>query len=254
MWRTLFGRIIYQSPSGILVYQNLGYRWLTFGNEILQTLMNRRHPEYPALRYITPLVQMVLNRPGDCCILGLGGAGVAHALYPALNNSRIVAVDNSAEVIDIAARFFNTQRLPHFTMVHQSAANYVHASSAVYQHLVVDLHDAKDFPNECNHDAFFAHCKSRLLPGGVLAVNLLNVQNKKEVFQRIQTNFKDCTLTIPIQKTANTIIFAFNLLEPKDFLTTIQQAHFIQNLIWDPFWGYIGQVKSSDDHLQVSIE
>src|SRR5436189_600067 len=98
LWKTSLGLCLYESHSGYRVYQNAWYRWLTMGNRVLQTLINRRHPERGGLEYVTPLIQMTRAFPGDCCLLGLGGAGVAHALFPVLPNFRMIAVDNSQEI------------------------------------------------------------------------------------------------------------------------------------------------------------
>ena len=241
MLKTNFRRCIYQSPSGFRVYQNACYRWLTFGNTFLQTLIHRRHPERAGLEYIRPLVQMVRTFPGDCCLLGLGGAGIAHALTPFLTDSRMIAVDNSEDVIDIAARYFMTDDIPHLTTVHQSADEFVQSTTAVYQHILVDLHDANDFPLACNNDAFFAHCKALLKPEGILTVNLLHLHKSVDLFQRIRQQFDQCTIVVPVKGTTNTLVFAFNRSGSADFLPIIQQINFLKNVIWDEAWGLVGQ-------------
>ncbi len=237
MLKTTFGRCIYESPSGFKVYQNACYRWLTFGNNILQTLIHRRHPGRTGLEYTRPMVQMVRAFPGDCCLLGLGGAGIAHALA----DSRIVAVDHSADVIDIAGRYFMTDDIPHLTTVHQNAVEFVQSTTAVYQHILVDLHDAHEFPLACNNDIFFARCKALLKPEGVLAVNLIHLQKNVELFQRIRQQFLQCTLVVPVKGTTNTLVFAFNRFGSTGFLNHIQQIHFVKHLIWDQAWGFVGQ-------------
>ena len=237
MLKTTFGRCIYESPSGFKVYQNTCYRWLTFGNTILQTLIHRTHPGRAGLKYILPLVHMVKAFPGDCCLLGLGGAGIAHALA----DSRMIAVDNSKDVIDIAARYFMTDDIPHLTTVHQNAVEFVQSTTVVYQHILVDLHDANDFPLACNNDAFFAHCKALLKPKGIMAVNLSHIQENMELFQRIRQQFDQCTIVVPVKGTTNTLVFAFNGSGSADFLTKIHQMPFLKKPIWSQMWGLVAQ-------------
>ncbi len=242
MLKTTFGQCLFESSSGLRVYQNAWYRWLTFGNNILQSVINRRHPENAGLKYIIPLTQMVLAFPGDCCLLGLGGAGVAHTLYPALSTSRVVAVDSCLEVINIARQYFMTSRILNLTTVHLQASTFVQSPSASYQHLIIDLHNGNDYPIECNNDAFFTDCKAMLNPEGILAINLINIKDKIQLLQRIRTIFNHYTLIVPIKGTTNTLIFAFNLLPSDLFLKRIEKMKWIKNLVWDTTCGLIGQL------------
>lgn len=105
MWKTKFGKCIYISPSGYKVYQNLLYRWLTLGSEAWQTVINRYIPRRPGLHYLQMLTLMARKYPNDCCLLGLGGAGIAHLLGAQKTIRSIVAVESSEEVIQIAKKF-----------------------------------------------------------------------------------------------------------------------------------------------------
>lgn len=246
MWKTRFGRCIYESPLGIKVHQNLFYRWLTFGGGILQTLMNRRHPERSGLQYIEPLRQMVFSFPGDICLLGIGGAGVARALCPVLKQFGMVAVDNNQEVISIAKKYFNAADINNLMMLHENACKYVQFSKERFQHLIVDLHDSFDYPVECSNAWFFEHCRRLLKPQGFLAINLINIHEKRSLFQLIRAEFNDCTLVIPIKGLANCIVFAGNMSSLREFLDKIQNLKFISQLFWDEVWGYMALSSSAN--------
>ena len=110
-WKTLIGSCIHQSSNGIEVHQNYLYRWLTFGKNDLQTLIHRHHLSTPGLPYLTPLTLAARVHPADCCLLGLGGAGVAHALAPWLSDSMMHAVENNLDIIHVAYTFFMTNQL-----------------------------------------------------------------------------------------------------------------------------------------------
>ena len=243
MWKTYIGRCIYESPSGFQVWQNIGYRWLTFDDNVYQTLINRHYPGRGGLEYIEPLTRMVHAFPGDCCLLGLGGASVAHALFPALAHVLIDAVENNLEVINIATRYFKIARVQNLNIIHQNAEDFIQITASVYQHLLVDLYHSESYPAECNNEDFFAHCKARLLPEGIMAVNLINIHEKLELFQYIRHQFNHCTLLVPVKGTSNTIVFAFNMPNSHLFLEKIQSIRLMDKLFWDSVWGCVGQFK-----------
>lgn len=152
-WFTKFGTCIFTSPSGYKVYENFFYRWLTLDSSVLQTVINKRSPHKPILYYLPALTLMARNYPKECCLLGLGGAGAVQMLssYPL----SITAVDNSAEIIEIAQTYFMINKAPQLQIVHQSGELYLEQCTTQYDHLLVDLYNAQSFPPECNNEHFF---------------------------------------------------------------------------------------------------
>ena len=104
-WKTIFGKCIYQHPNNdIKVFDNYFYRWLTFSNPFIQTLISKTKPHESQLQYIHPLTLATRDNLGDTCILGLGGGGLVHFLQNA--NINITAVEVNKEVIEIANKYF----------------------------------------------------------------------------------------------------------------------------------------------------
>ncbi len=136
MWKTKFGKCIFTSPSGYKVYQNFFYRWLTLGSNALQTMINRCAPEKPVLHYLPALTLTARHYPEDSCLLGLGGAGVAHLLAAKQPHLSLTAIDSSQEVIDIAKQFFMVERIAGLTIAFYNAANYVEECSLSYLSLI----------------------------------------------------------------------------------------------------------------------
>lgn len=157
-WKTLAGRCIHHGLNGTKVEQNMVYRWLTLGSDAIQTLINRRHPERSGLKYIQPLTMAARAAPGLSCLLGLGGAGVAHALTPWFSDSQLDTVESSLAVIEIAEAYFMTDQINHLNIIHQDAFLFVQHTEAQYQHVMVDLFNAHAFPEHCNNADFFKHC------------------------------------------------------------------------------------------------
>ncbi|HAT8180148.1 TPA: hypothetical protein JA361_11960 [Legionella pneumophila] len=240
MWKTKFGKCIYISPSGYKVYQNLLYRWLTLGSEAWQTVINRYIPHRPGLHYLQILTLMARKFPNDCCLLGLGGAGIAHLLSAQKTMHSIVAVETSEEVIQIAKQFFMTDLIPNFTIIHQSAQDFVRENKNVFQHLILDLYDATHFPDECHSMDFFIHCRKQLTDDGFLAVNLANAQEQWELVQLIKKQFPS-NIIIPIKKCANIVVIASKNDNKDFFIKQVKNTNEIKKIAWVKDWGYIAE-------------
>ncbi len=241
MWKTKFGRCIYQSPSGYKVYQNCFYRWLTLGSPALQTMISRRTPQKPILYYLPVLTLMARHYPGSACLLGLGGGGVPLMLSHNPAVPLLVAVDNSEEVIEIAKRFFNVDKLKNLHIIQENARDFLAQSKTQFSHLMVDLYDAHRFPSECNNELFFSHCKNNIADHGFLAVNLANWQEQWPLFQLVKKYFKH-TLVIPVQKSANMVIIASNESSKELFLQQIEKTGELKRILWTESWEFVGEM------------
>ncbi|WP_028389518.1 spermidine synthase [Legionella fairfieldensis] len=243
MWKTRAGQCIYQSSTGIRVFQNLFFRWLQFDSTALQTVLNRYFPHRPGLHYLAPLVLPVKLNPADCCMLGLGGGGAAHALSPLLTNFQLTIVEASAEVIDVARRYFMIDQLKTLNLIHQDANLFVQQCKKQFQYILVDLFNADSFPAHCNTDTFFSNCKRLLKPGGLLVVNLANKNEQWPVFKLVEKQFPDSTIVLPVPDCSNMIIFAQNGLISA-FLAQLKTHKIMSQLMWDSKWKYIAQFKT----------
>lgn len=241
-WKTFAGRCIYNGSEGIRVYENFLYRWLRFDSKALQTLINRYFPARPELNYIKPLMVMAKQKPGNCCILGLGGAGVVHALAFPLHNYRITVVENNAEVIAVAARFFMSGKFTNVEIIHQDAEQFVQQTPAKFSHVLVDLFNADNFPENCNNEAFFARCRGLLTDDGTLAVNLANSFEQKPIFNLIRQQFCRNTIVLPVKKSANIIILASNHQRSSELADFLMQDKLLKKLSWHSEWGYVGEM------------
>ncbi|HAU3486327.1 TPA: hypothetical protein F7027_04875 [Legionella pneumophila] len=240
MWKTKFGKCIYISPSGYKVYQNLLYRWLTLGSEAWQTVINRYIPRRPGLHYLQMLTLMARKYPNDCCLLGLGGAGIAHLLGAQKTIRSIVAVESSEEVIQIAKKFFMTDLIPHFTITHQNARDFVCENKKTFQHMLLDLYDATHFPDECHSMDFFIHCKKQLTNDGFLAVNLANSQEQWALVQLIKKQFPS-NIIIPIKKCANIVVIVSKNDNKDLFIKQVRNTNEIKKISWVKDWGYVAE-------------
>lgn len=244
MWKTFAGRCIYQSPQGTRVLENPLFRWLQFDSKALQTVLNRYAPHRPELNYIKYLIQAVQLKPQRCCMLGLGGGGTAHTLSPALKNSKLTIIENSAEVIELAERYFMIDRLNNLNIIHEEASLFLSQCSAKFENLLIDLFTAHNFPSQCNNEEFFARCKQVLTNEGVVAVNLANSREHLPLFQLIQKQFSRSTLVVPVPYSANLIVFAQNSSTIDPLIETFKETGQIKGLSWNSSWGYVAELKA----------
>ena len=242
MWKTLGGRCIYQAPNGAKVHQNYIYRWLTLNSDALQTLINRRSPQNPELGYIHQMAFAVRERPADCCLLGLGGAGVAHALMPYLKNSTLLVVENNPEVISIATDYFMSDRLKNLSIIKQDANLFVQQCNTRYQHLMVDLYESHAFPAHCSTPDFFLGCRNLLLHDGILALNLTNLQEQWSLFRQVREIFCQRTVSLPVKGSANMIVLACNSSSVAPLLDLLTKSQRLKELKWDARWGCIARI------------
>lgn len=237
--QTRWGKTIYATNDGIQVRQNWWYRWLMFGESALHSCIHRHYPERPVLEYIDPFTTMAREQPGKTCLLGLGGAAVAHRLGAVSSQMPMDIVEINPDIIQIAHRYFMLDRLPHVT-VHQADANvFLQQTAATYQHILIDLFDHHQFPSHCHHAAFFEACWQRLLPQGVLAINIANATDHDSLLHLIRHYFHTNTLALPVKRTANLVILAFKTPGVTDYLLQWQQQDRLNQHIWDPHWGWL---------------
>ena len=236
------GRCIHETENGIKVYQNPFYRWLTFGSPAIQTLINRRHLERPGLSYIHYLKIAICAKPGDGCLLGLGGAGIAHAVAPYIGDSPLLAVEHDAHVIKVADNFFMSNQLKNLTVLHQDAEKFVRETKTSFQHLIVDLYGADAFPNHCNTPAFFDSCRGLLDAEGVLAVNIANSSEHKPILEHIKSGFSSHTVLLPVKGTNNLIILACKGPTINLLLDLIIKNNRLKKLTWDAQWGCVAEL------------
>lgn len=240
MWKIKFGKCIYVSPSGYKVYQNLLYRWLTLGSEAWQTVINRYRPHKPGLHYLQILTLMARKFPNNCCLLGLGGAGIPHFLSAKNPLQSIVTVESSEEVIQIAKQFFMTDLIPNLTIIHQNAKDFVYENKNTFQHLILDLYDATHFPDECHSADFFTHCNEQLTDDGFIAINLANAQEQWPLIQLIKKQFPS-NIIIPIKKCANLVVIASKNSNKELFINQVKSTGEIKKIAWVKDWGYVAK-------------
>lgn len=243
LWKTLGGRCLQRTANGACVFDNILFRWLTLDSSALQTVLNKSNPQKPGLNYINALIFMAREKPGSSCMMGLGGAAIAHALSRYMKGFRICAVEQSEEIIELAAQYFMTARIPNLDIIHEEASVFARNSPRQFKHVMIDLFNAESFPASCCNEAFFADCKRLLVPGGFLAVNLANRDEQRPIFEMIRKKFS-ALVAIPVKNCANLIIIACEDGQIMPLLDIFKQSKQLKNLTWDEAWGCVAEFRT----------
>jgi spermidine synthase len=232
-----FGKLLY-SKNYIQVWQNLGYRWLTFGNDTLQTLINRYQPEVPQLFYMKFIVELIQARPGETCLLGLGGGGLVHSLSNYLRSYALTAVEFDEEVIAVAQQYFDLEKYNFLRVICSDAAQFIYHSQELYSYIIIDLFDANSFPSNCKNEAFISACKKSLSMDGILIINLPNSGDQWQVYNLVKKVFAQSTLIVVLKKSNNILILANRHFPVIEILGKFTQKKWYHTIAWDPLWGY----------------
>jgi len=242
MRKTWFGTCIYQSDTGAKVHQNFFYRWLTLGGEELHSMINRRNPHLILLNYIHQLIFAVQEHPSEYCLLGLGGAGVIHALEGHSHQIKSVAVENNADIITIANSYFYTKSIKNLHIIQQDAAHYVQTCHRKFGHVLVDLFGKESFPAQCNTQEFFNHCKQLLLPNGFLAVNITDLKEESSILKHIRHTFSNKIVLLPVKRARNVIALCCNTDSLGYLIDMLTSSSHVKALSWDTNLGCIAHL------------
>ena len=212
MWQTAFGKIIARYATCLQVHENIFYRWITYNSDIIQTLLYKRNPAKPTLRYHTMLTYNARQRPGNTALLGLGGGAIAHQLCNTNFTGKLTIIEKQAEIISIAKKYFFLDRIKNkITLQHMDANNWVtSAITEKFDHILVDLADATHIPPKICNTQFFTDCKQKLTQQGIISINLNNTQDNINLIQAIHHLFNGATSILPVKSSNNHIMIAYN--------------------------------------------
>jgi len=182
--------------SDIVISEERGVRYLHFGSPWVQGAMRIARPWALELEYTRELMLPLLLRrerrwPASVLQAGLGAASITRFLQRFRPEARLTAVEILPEVVQAArASFRLPEESPRLRIVIGDARDYMVTARARFDLIVVDGFDAKGRAGPLDSVAFYADCRARLAPRGILAVNLLtrrrsaapSVQRLREVF------------------------------------------------------------------------
>jgi len=160
----------------IEVFDDGKSRSLHFGTPARQSSMALDAPDRLQLPYTRAMMAFLLFQPQPETVLmvGLGGGSMAKFLlrhFPALHMD---VVERSAAVVELAHRHFLLPQDSRLRIHVDDGARYMAcgAKPNAYDAVLLDAYGANGTPSALLGEAFFADCRRRLRPAGVLAANL----------------------------------------------------------------------------------
>lgn len=191
-----------------------GVRSLHFGSEWIQGSMRIRRPFALELAYTREMMACLLLRPDKnwpkrALLIGLGAGSLAKFIYQNLPQTRITAVEIDARIAPMAQQYF---RLPEdqqrLKVVIADGVDYVEKSSGRYDAIFVDGFGPDARAGQLDSLKFYAACRARLSPQGMLVCNLLSHHRGHAAStRRIDSAFDQRSIVFPSLDSGNAIAF-----------------------------------------------
>ena len=224
-------RVLSRSASPELtvdVRENSRYRWLQFGNGIVQSAMERRRPHRLVLPYTQSMLGPLLfgEPPRHLALLGMGGGSHVRYLRHYLPDARLDAVELNSEIVELARDYFSVAPEPGRLDIHAAdARSFVGDRRVVADLILIDLFDEVGTPGWIERPDFYADCHACLSDTGCLSLNLLG--NREEEFVAIVTAVREVfaggTLCTTLVDYENVIVMAFRRTPDELRLGTLRQ-------------------------------
>lgn len=197
----------------VYVSEKFGVRSLHIGSDTVQSSMRIARPNDLELSYTRSMMTFLLFQPEQHSVLmiGLGGGSVAKFILHHMPEVRVRVLEIDPQVVAIARQcFLVPPDDARFEVVVGDGAEYMAREDVHADVIMVDGYDAESHVASLATREFYADCRARLLPGGVLVVNLWGGDREfNDVLKRIEEAFPDGTLCLPARKLGNVIAFGF---------------------------------------------
>lgn len=202
-----------EDAKTVYVSEKFGVRSLHIGSDTVQSAMRLARPNDLELSYTRSMMACLLFQPEprNVLMVGLGGGSVAKYVYHQFPEAKIRVLELDPQVLAIARQCFLVPPDDvRFQVIVGDGAEYMTRREARADLIMVDGYDAESHVEELATREFYGHCRDRLLPGGVLVVNLWGGDRQfNEVLKRIEDAFPGGTLCLPARKPGNVIAFGF---------------------------------------------
>jgi len=197
----------------VYVSEKFGVRSLHIGSDTVQSSMRIARPLDLELAYTRSMMACLLfgEAPQDVLMVGLGGGSVAKYVHHHLPQARVRVLELDPQVVAIARQCFLVPQDGHrFEVITGDGAEYMARKDVRADLIMVDGYDAESHVEALATREFYGHCRERLLPGGMLVVNLWGGDRQfNEVLKRIEAAFPAGNLCLPARKPGNVIAFGF---------------------------------------------
>lgn len=156
-----------------------------------------------------PLLLCEPEWPREVLLIGLGAGSLTKFLWRYRPDSQLTVVEIDPRIETVARLHFKLPDDPRIRLLIADGADFVAATRFRYDLILVDGFDADARAGRLDTVPFYADCRSRLNPGGLLCVNLLS--RRKDYLrsiERIKDAFDGHTIAFPSCNSGNAIALA----------------------------------------------
>jgi spermidine synthase len=165
-----------------LVRTEGGRRTLEFTPGDIQSAMRLSRPHALVLAYARAMMcfSLFVPRPTHILMVGLGGGSMAKFCRRHFPEARITVLELRADVIALREQFMVPPDDARFRVIHADAAEWIAAPQQqdCFDVIVVDGFDEAGLPPALSSRPFYAACRRRLLPAGVLVANVFSYDRR----------------------------------------------------------------------------
>jgi len=210
-----------ESPYQLIrVTENDGRRYMIFNEGTgIQSVYDLRPAQRTGMYFdffsLLPLLRPFHNGDHRVAVLGLAG-GTAVGRYaawlpPGDRSIDFVGVEIDAAVIGVARGLFGLDDLP-VRVVNQDARTFLQASPPDLDTVIVDAYSTQLYiPPHLASAEFFGLVRSRLKPGGLLAMNINTTSTGSDLFRSLTAAVAsrfDSVVALPVPGSYNFIVIA----------------------------------------------
>lgn len=202
-------------PKGydIDISESSGVRYLHFSSDWVQGAMRVARPYALELEYtremMLPLLLREPNWPRKVLLIGLGAGSLTKFLWRFRPEAQLTVIEIDPRVEAVAQVHFKLPDDPRIRVRIVDGADFVAATHFRYDLILVDGFDADARAGRLDSAPFYADCRGRLNPCGLLCVNLLS-RRKDFVrsIERIKHAFDGHAIAFPSCNSGNAIVLA----------------------------------------------
>lgn len=183
---------------------------LYFSETILQSRMQKSHPHRLIVGYTQyMMLPLLIKIPETVLIIGIGGGSFLRFLHYHFPQTKIDAIDNCQETLQIANRYFSLPQSDKLNIFSESGEMFLEKCTKKYDLIMIDAFDQKGMSPTIYTDKTLSLCKKRLNADGLLCSNVWSADSEhlKQIKLSIEQNFTQA-LYIPVPKKGNIIAVA----------------------------------------------
>ena len=176
-------------------------RALYFGEkqtDVVQTVIDRAQPHRLQHGYAQTMMAGLLYRPAaqSMLLIGLGGGAIVRYTNHAFPDVRLDVVELDPAVVRVARDFFGTTQGPRTRILVADGHDYLRRAEARYDIILLDayldpgkLTDALGYPLTLQGSEFYSTLARRLMPDGVVVVNMLEGKEGEAYLKSLRAAF-----------------------------------------------------------------